>query len=185
LHMSYDAPDVYPHGARIEKTARFADERRLVVEYRVALSLPDPQRLAEEAAGKIFAAPPPEPPVPQSFQVLSSVPAEREEARGSQFCWPTVAGNNAEKNAGAAFDRCEAFVAGGPSIALPAEATRLQIRQPRRPALALDWSGAPEGTRLALEPQLHTMLLRLSLPPLDPGGAAAAFRIEFSVPESP
>jgi hypothetical protein len=174
--MSYQAPDVYPHGARIEKTARFADDRRLAVEYRVSLLPADSQRLADEAAGRIFAAPPPDPPVPQSFEVLSSVPAEAGDVRSTRFCW---------QNGDAAAEHCEAFVAGGPAIALPAAATRLQVRPPSRPGLALDWSGAPPGTRLALEPQRYSVLLRLVFPPLDAGGAAATYRIEFTVPESP
>jgi len=176
LHLSYNAPDVYPHGARIEKTARFAGDRRLTVEYRVALFPGDLQRLADEAAGKIFAGPlpPGDHPVPQSLEVLNSVPAEASDTRGTSFCW-----RNDEGGA----EHCETFVAGGPAIRLPAEVTRLQIRQASQPGLALDWSRAPVGTRLGLEPQRYSMLLRLVFPPLDAGGAVATYGIEFTVTE--
>ncbi|HKO05941.1 MAG TPA: beta-galactosidase [Candidatus Acidoferrales bacterium] len=180
LRMGYDAPDVYPHGARIEKTIRFADERRLAVEYRVSLLEADSLRLEEEAAGKIFAAPPPEQPATQAFEILNSVPATEAGARSTQFCWQT-------QKAGAAGaggeEHCEAFVPGGPALPLPAQATRLEIRRPRRAGLALEWPG--EGARLTLEPRNHTMLLRFVFPPLNPGGAAARYRIELIVMEAP
>jgi len=179
LRMNYDAPDVYPHGARIEKSLRLVDERRLTVEYRVALLAADARRLEEEQAGKIFAAPLPEHQVAQAFQILSSVPATESGARGAQFCWQT--GNSATPAAA----HCEAFVPGGPAIPLPPDVSRLEVRQARGPGVAIEWPGAASGTRLTLEPRARSMLLRLAFPPLDPGGAAAAYRIEFSVMEAP
>lgn len=180
LRMSYDAPDVYPHGARIEKTVRFIDERRLEVEYHVALLAADSRRLAEEAAGRIFAAQPPEQPVAQAFEILNSVPATEPGPRGTFFCWQSR--KAAESGAGGV-EHCEPFVPGGPVLTVPAEVTRLEIRQGRRPGLALEWPGA--GTQLTLEPRNHAMRLRFLFPALDPGGAAAAYRIEFIVTEAP
>ena len=172
LRMAYAAPDVYPHGARIEKTARFVDDRRISVEYRVSLLPSDSQRLEDEAAGRIFAAPLPESPAPQSLEILNSVPAEESEVRGTRFCW---------ENAGAGAEHCEGFVSGGASSSLPGEVKQVRIRKPAAPRLVVDWSGAPAGTRLTLEPQRYSMLLRLSFPPLEVGGAAATYRIEFIV----
>jgi len=182
LRMSYDAPDVYPHGARIEKTVRFTDERRLAVEYRVALLAADSRRLEEEAAGRIFAARPPQQPVAQALEILNSVPATEPGVRGTLFCWQSR--KSAEAGAGRV-EHCEPFVPGGPVLSLPPDVTRLEIRQARRPGLALEWPGAGAGTRLTLEPRNHAMRLRFVFPPLDPGGAAAAYRIEFTVTEAP
>src|SRR5208282_1669581 len=179
LRMSYDAPDVYPHGARIEKTIRFTDERRLAVEYRVSLLAADSRRLEEEAAGRIFAVRPPEQPVAQAFEILNSVPATEPGARGTLFCWQSG------EAGGGGVQHCEAFVPGGPALLLPGEVTRLEIRQVRGPGLALEWPGAEAGTRLILEPRNHTMRLRFVFPPLAPGGAAAVYRIEFIVTEAP
>jgi len=182
LRMSYDAPDVYPHGARIEKTVRFTDERRLAVEYRVALLAADSRRLEEEAAGRIFAARPPEQPVAQAFEILNSVPATEPGARGTLFCWQS---QEAAETGASGVENCEAFVSGGPALPLPAEVTRLEIRQARGPRLALEWPGAGAGTRLTLEPRNHTMRLRFVFPPLTPGGVAAVYRIEFFVKAAP
>jgi len=182
LRMTYDAPDVYPHGAHIEKTFRLTGERKGAVEYTVSLLPADAQRLEQEAAGHLFAAPAPAG-VPQSFVILSSIPADPGVVRGAQFCWsPPPTSPPATQPAA---EHCEPFVPGGPELSPPAGVTRLEIRQGQRPALVLDWSGAGNGTRLALEPKRYSMLLRLLCPPLEPGGASGAYRIEFSVTEAP
>jgi len=38
---------------------------------------------------------------------------------------------------------------------------------------------------VTLEQKNYSVLVRLAFPPLDAGGAAAAYRIEFSVKEAP
>ncbi len=180
LRLSYDAPDVYPHGARIEKTARFVEDRHLAVDYSVSLLPADARRLEEEAAGRIFAAPPPREPVPQSFEILNSIPAEADGASSTQFCWTAP---QAATAGSAPTEHCETFFRGGPAISPPAGVRRVQIRQTRRPGIALEWEDA--GARLSLEPKNFSVLLRLVFPPLAPGGAAAAYRIEFTVEEAP
>jgi glycosyl hydrolase family 35 len=182
LRMSYDAPDVYPHGALIEKTVRFTDERRLEVEYHVALLAADSRRLEEEAAGRVFAAPPPEQPVAQALEIQNSIPATEPGARGTLFCWQS---RKVAEAGASGVEHCEPFVPGGPVLTIPGEVTRLDIRQGRRPGLAVEWAGAGDGARLTLEPRNHAMRLRFVFPPLDPGGAAAAYRIEFIVTEAP
>ena len=176
LRLSYDAPDVYPHGSRIEKTARFTGERTLAVEYHVSLLPADDRRLGEEATGRIFAAPMPGEPVPQSFEILNSVPAEAAGTKSTQFCWKVP---EAGTQGGAVTEHCEAFVPGGPVIAPPSGVGRIEIRQARGPGLVLGWEDAK--ARFTLEPKNYSVLLRLVFPPLDPGGAAGTYRIEFSV----
>lgn len=179
LRLTYQAPDVYPHGARIEKTARLVGDRKLAVEYRVALLPADARRLEQEAAGTIFAAPPPLEPVPQSFVILNSIPAEAAGASTTQFCWAT---RQPASDGDAHAEHCEEFLPGGPPISPPPDVRQLEIRQARRPALALEWADA--GARLTLEPKNYSVLLRLVFPPLPLGGAAATYRIEFSVEEA-
>jgi len=179
LRLQYDAPDVYPHGARIEKTARFTGDETLAVEYRVSLLPAGARRLEDEAAGRIFAAPLPKGPVPQSFAILNSVPAAVVWTRATQFCWRIAeAGTTSEGT-----EHCEAFVPGGAAVSPPPGVRKIEIRDARRPGLAVAWDDA--GARLTLEPKKYSVLLRLEFPPLDPGGATAAYRIEFSVREGP
>lgn len=180
LDLRYDAPDVYPHGARIEKTARFKGERTLAVEYHVALLPADARRIQDEEAGKIFATPPPVESHPQSFVILNSVPAIASGLKHTQFCWKEAA---AGTNAPAGSEHCESFVPGGAAISPPAGVRQIDIREARRPGLALAWED--EGARLTLEPKNYSVLLRLEFPPLDPGGAVRTYRIEFSVKEAP
>ena len=182
LHLSYDAPDVYPHGARIEKTYHLTGERTGAVEYRVSLLQADEHRLSEEAAGRVLAGPLPEG-LAQSFVILGSVPAFPGVERGSHFCW-TPSSDQASTAAGAE-EHCDGFLPGGPAISPPAGVTRMEIRQAHRPTLSLDWSGAGAAARVALEPKRYTVLLRLTCPTLDPGGAPGVYRIEFSVKEAP
>ena len=180
LRLSYDAPDVYPHGARIEKTARFTDEQTLAVEYHVSLMPPDANRLEEEAAGRIFAAPPPKEPVPQWFAVLNSIPASGAGAKSTRFCWKKP---QTGSQAGAGSEHCEEFVPGGAAVTLPAGVSRIEIRDAGRPGLAFAWDH--DAARLTLEPKKYSVLLRLEFPPLDPGGAVGRYRIELSVQEAP
>ena len=179
VRLTYDAPDVYPHGARIEKTARFAEDRQLEVEYHVSLLPGDARRLEEEAAGKIFAAPPPGHPVPQSFEILNSVPARSEGPDPTEFCWTAPQGTTGKDASG---EHCEDFVPGGAAIAVPANVRQIEVRQPRSPGLAMRWEDA--GARLTLEPKNFSVVLRLVFPPLSSGGAAEAYRIEFSMKEA-
>ena len=181
LHMAYVAPDVYPHGARIEKTFRLTGERAGLAEYRVSLSKADAQRLQEEAEGKIFAASAPQE-MPQSFVILSSLPAVPGEENGTKFCWNAPAA--APPSSQPAAEHCEVFVAGGPAIPLPAAVTKMEFRNPHRPAFVLDWSGAGADARLVLEPKRYSVLLRLSCGTIEPGGAPGDYRIEFRVTET-
>jgi hypothetical protein len=175
LRMTCTAPDIYPHGARIEKTVHLLDDRRLRVEYKARLLQADAPRLAEEAEGRIFAAPVPKESVPQSLVIRNSIPAEAGGGRGTRLCW----------QAPGAREHCELFVPGGDSLAPFPGATRVEVRTPGRPGLALDWSGAGAGARLTIEQKRYTVLLRLSFSALDPGGAEAGYRIEFTVTEAP
>lgn len=179
LRLAYDAPDVYPHGAHIEKTTQLSGSRQLTVDYHVSLLAADAARLSQEAAGKIFAATPPAEPVPQSFEILNSIPADSAEASRTQLCWTIPP---AETTDAGAQERCVTFVPSGPITTPPAGVRRVEIRRPRHAGLVVAWDDA--RARITLEPKNYSVLLRLAFPPLPRGGAAAAYRIEFSVLEA-
>jgi len=179
LRLAYDAPDVPPHGARIEKTVRLSGEREITVEYRVRLLAADAARQKLEAAGQIFGARPEEKEARETPEILNSVPAETEGAGATQICWKLPAAGDSD---GAGAERCEAFVRGGPAIPLPAEARSVELRRPRHAGMAMAWDNAE--ARLIAEPKNSSVLLRLVLPPPQPGGAAVGCRIEFSVKEA-
>ena len=180
LQLRYEAPDVYPHGASIEKSVRFTDERTIAVEYHVSLPPADARRIAEETAGRIFAAQPQNETIPQSFAILNSIPASARGARGTELCWKIPA---AGATGPASADHCERFEPGGATIAPPAGVRQIEFREARRPGIEVAWE--TEGARVTLEQKNYSVLVRLAFPPLDAGGAAAAYRIEFSVKEAP
>ncbi len=180
LRLRYDAPDAYPHGARIEKTVRLTGERTIAADYRVSLLPADARRLEDEAAGRIFAAPAPSEPVPQSFEILNSIPATAGGASSTEFCWKKP---GAEAKGGAGAEHCERFEPGGAAISPPAGVRQTEVREGRRAGLAIECED--EGARLTLEPKQYSVLVRLAFPPLDAGGAASTYRIEFSVKEAP
>ena len=67
-------------------------------------------------------------------------------------------------------------------MAIPAGVHRVEIRRPRHAGLAVAWDN--DGVRATLEPRNYSVLLRLVFPPLAAGGAAGAYRIEFTVEEA-
>jgi len=146
----------------------------------VSLLSADAQRMADEAAGKIFATSPPNEAVPQSLAILNSIPAAARGPRGAEICWRNPSG---ETNGPAGAEHCERFVPGGETITLPAGVGQFEVREGRRPGITVSWEA--ESARVTLEEKNYSVLVRLAFPPLDPGGATAAYRIEFSVKEAP
>jgi hypothetical protein len=157
LRLLYFAPDVFPAGAQVEKTLRLVAEDTLEAEYQVALAA----RTQEPSAD----AP------PQAFVAVNSVAVYSRGARSTEFCWPAEAEGEEPQ--------CERFVP-GKSLELPAAVRRLEVRNPGRTALALEWR---EG-RMRVEMKNFSALLRLEFPPLAPGGEAGRYVLRFMVLEA-
>jgi hypothetical protein len=177
LHMSYDAPDVLPFGAHVEKMVRLASSEEIRVDYRIGLD----GRAGEHA---VVAKGSP----PQSFVAVNSVPALSESGNSTRFCWfePTVLGPGSEP-ASQTGDRdssrtsptkhCEDFVAGGAPLVLPESTREVKMFTPGRPGLTLKWQ---EG-RMTIERKNFSALLRLEFPPLTPGGDPGIYSMSFRV----
>jgi hypothetical protein len=177
LHMSYDAPDVLPFGARVEKTVRLASSEEIQVDYRIRLD-----GRAGERAGGANGSP------PQSFVAVNSVPALSESDNSTRLCWlepvVLVAGSEPASQTGgrdgsrtSPTKHCEDFVAGGAPLVLPESTRELKIFTPGRPGLALEWQ---EG-RMTIERKNFSALLRLEFPPLTPGGAPGNYSVSFRI----
>lgn len=197
LRMSVQAPDVYPAGARVEKTVRLRpvkadvaadppqateregdakDEPRagaasefgaLEVNYRVSLA-------AAAAGGEMK---------PQSFVAVHSVPALLRGERTTRFCWtqpaaPSTGGANATAEHREPNEKCERF-APGTTVAAPQGVTRLRIHTPGSNGMLLEWSA---GT-LSVEMKNYSALLRITFPPLAPGGATGEYKLRFEARE--
>ncbi|MGB9405375.1 MAG: beta-galactosidase [Candidatus Acidiferrales bacterium] len=182
LHLRYRAPDIYPHGAEVEKTIELDGGDSMHIDYRVALSAPSDSPAAKDAEPSANANEPP----PQSFVAVQSIPAIAEGSRITRLCWnerhPAEApanppasgimkkGQTATTESAAAPQtsgqtHCENFAPGGAIVEVPIDAKHLELRAPGRPGLALDW----ESGRMSVEPKRFSVLLRLTFPSLAAG----------------
>jgi len=166
LKLRYDAPDVYPAGARIEKTIQFEDADNVRVDYRIALRAAGPD--STEGALKHT----------QSFVAMNSFPAVAGD-HPTQFC-PGTADAGKGGNDGAQ-QHCEDFARGGKLIELAAGTQRVEVRTPGRPSVALEWDCAQGCPRLTIEPKNFSALFRLEYPAIVPGGAALQGTVRFRV----
>jgi hypothetical protein len=168
LKLHYDAPDIYPGGASIEKLIQLDGASGVRVDYRVALK----ERVSESGAVAIQA---------QSFASVNSFPATSRPGRVTKFCW---AATNAAADAAPSTDanrdggqHCEDFVAAGEPIELPAGTKRMEVHTTGRRTTVLEWDCVAECARMTIEPKNFSALLRLVFPPLTVGGAAAHYTI--------
>ena len=162
LRLGYDAPDILPAGASIEKRIRLESTDTVRVDYRVQLLAPS------EARGQGNAA-------PQSFIAVNSAPVALRGSHATRFCWTP---RGAETH-------CENFSPGRVALELPASVARLEVRTAGRPGLALEWQCrgevAGECGRMTIEMKNFSALLQLQFLPLTPGEAACEYSVFYRV----
>lgn len=173
LRMRYDAPDVLPAGASLEKTVHFEGSDGFQVSYRVEL-LGDAKRdvAGTSASGQAS----------QSFVAVNSVLAFSRDNRRTRFCWPepsisASAPTAAPPRAAAPAFHCEDFKPGGAPLELPESVSRLEIRTSDRPGLALEW----EVGKMTIEQENSSAWLRLQFPRLTPGKDPGIYFVRFRV----
>ncbi len=167
LKLSYDAPDIYPSGASMEKSIQLDGTSGVRVDYVVALKSP--------AGGNGTTAT-----QAQSFVSVNSFPASSKPGRVTKFCWlVTKAAADSSSDATTDLDgkHCEDFVAAGRDIEIPAGTKRVEVRTLGRRATALEWECSGECARMTIEPKNFSAIFRLVFPPLAVGGAAAPYTI--------
>jgi hypothetical protein len=168
LQLQYDAPDIYPGGASIEKSIQFDGTAGIRVNYRVALKAP---------VSEI----PPGGEQPQSFVAVNSFPAFARPGRVTKFCWAEVNSTADARLKSETPERsqlyCEDFVAGGQPILVPAGIKRVEVQTTGRPTAAIEWDCTGPCARLTIEPKNFSALFRLESPPLASGGEPARYTI--------
>lgn len=162
LRLTYDAPDIFPAGASIEKTIRLEGPDSMRVNYRVSLqSSNEPEATPQRP--------------PQSFVAVNSVPAVLHDSRTTRFCWATSSTGTS----------CEDFSPGRAPLAVPFGVRRLEVHSPGRPALALEWDCPGNSTgacgQMTIEMKNFSALLNLQFPPLAAGGAPGQYSIRYLV----
>jgi hypothetical protein len=178
LRLATEAPDVYPAGARVEKTVRLrprpeagepaaqpaANTKReaephqwggLEVDYKVSLAR---AALAETR--------------PQAFVAVHSLPVLLRGERTTRFCWVAP---EAEDQA----ETCELFQPGS-TATVPEGVVRMVVRTPGTGSLLLEWSPGA----MTVEMKNYSALLKLKFQPLTPGGAAGEYRLRIEAREA-
>jgi hypothetical protein len=170
LKLHYDAPDVFPGGASIEKSIQFEGTSEVRVGYRVALRAAATENSSLESHA-------------QSFVAVNSFPAVARPGRETTFCWliehaseDTAAGDKAQPKSGW---RCEEFKPASEPIELPAGTKRVEVRATGRAAAVLEWDCAAECARMTIEPRRFSVLFRLEFPKLTPGADPAQYTIHI------
>jgi hypothetical protein len=175
LKLHYDAPDVAPGGASIEKTIHFEGPSEVRVEYSVALK----DAAAANGAPENGA---------QSFVTVNSFPAMARPGRETKFCWPAersaeeAAASDKERRAKSGW-HCEDFKPGGEPVELPDGTKRVEVRTTGRAATTLEWDCAGECGRMTIEPKHLSALFRLDFPKLTPGAEPAHYTIHMRTSE--
>jgi hypothetical protein len=171
VRLRYGAPDVFPAGASIDKMIRLEGADAVRVDYRVGLNT------AIAGASQNNA---------QSFVALNSFSAVE---AATQFCWGTASETGkpagADKSPGdeSTLRHCEDFVHGGKPIRVPDGETRVEIRTPGRPGIAMEWTCDESCARLTIEPKNFSALFHLEFPPIPPGSEAKGMTMRFRLLE--
>ena len=173
LTLHYEAPDILPAGASIKKTVQFEGTTALRVDYRIALHMDTGDAGAASSSSV------------QSFIGLNSFPALAQLGETTRFCW--AAGPDAGKHGGAdktedpaeSSDHCEDFKPGGETIKVPASTTRVEVRTPDWPGIAIEWECTNVCAQMTIEPKNFSVLFRLAFPPLTPGADEIEYTMRF------
>jgi hypothetical protein len=166
LKLQVDAQDVFPSGARIEKSIQFDDPDTLQVQYNVSLR---PTVSGANSSGDL---------PQQSFVVVNSFPATAAPSDATRFCWKPQeaaakpADVEAPATAGDANQPCESFVPGGKPIEVPDGMRSLEIQTTGRPVIEISWVCIEVCPRMMIEPKNFSALFRLQFAPLAPGADA-------------
>lgn len=170
LKLHYDAPDVFPGGARIEKTLQFDDAGTVKASYKITL-LPKANDASQSES--------------QSFVAINSFPAEAERSGASTlFCWTRTAEPSppaANKGSESEPETCEDFVRDGKPIGVPEGISKIEIRSAGRPEIEISWDCGKSCGQMTIEPQYFSALFRLALPPLLPGAGTASYAMRIRV----
>lgn len=171
LQLEYEAPDIFPAGAHIEKTIQMEGPGTIRADYRVSLNA------TKEGAGVVKNQ-------TQSFVILNSFPASAQTDHSTLFCWRGDRAQAAKDVASAGYDEkenphCEDFSPNGTPLAVPADARWVEIHTAGHPATSIAWECSDSCPQLSIEPKSFSALFRLQFPELVPGSDAARYRIRI------
>ncbi len=180
LNLRYEAADIFPAGAKIEKSIQLDSVDSLRVDYRISLHANATSSVDSPTAH------------PQSFAVVNSFPAEAGSGEvgsgaSTRFCWQTKSLPAPSPGASAPSARegegqdCEDFRPDGNPIEPPQGISKIEIHSPGRAGIEMSWDCSDACARLTIEPKFFSALFRLEFPPLTTGADAAQYSVRIRV----
>ena len=174
LELHYDAPDVYPAGASIDKTVQIEGPATVRVDYRVKLAAEKGENAGLETGEHT-----------QAFVAVNSFPASNAPGHLTQFCWAVETRGDgksataANYSGGRSASQCTDFSPHGKTIEVPKGVKQVEVRSPGLPTMVFEWECGQECARLSIEPKNYSGLFRLEFPPLKPGGEAGVYTVRI------
>jgi len=174
LELHYDAPDVYPAGASIDKTVQIEGPATVRVDYRVKLAAEKGENAGLETGEHT-----------QAFVAVNSFPASNAPGHLTQFCWAVETRGDgksataANYSGGRSASQCTDFSPHGKTIEVPEGVKQVEVRSPGLPTMVFEWECGQECARLSIEPKNYSGLFRLEFPPLKPGGEAGVYTVRI------
>lgn len=179
LKMKYDAPDIFPSGASIEKSVQFEGADTLRVDYHVSLHAAGEN---EKAMENMHA---------QSFVAVNSFPAKANPGQATRFCWAAGSSeqqrDGLQKNSADSEEKpeCNEFVPDREAIEVPEGRNRVEIQTPGRTGMAIEWECEKKCARMTIESKNFSALFRLEFSPLVPGGEEENYTVRIKVIRAP
>jgi hypothetical protein len=117
-----------------------------------------------------------------------SVPASAAESEKTQFCWSGASEHQDSKtsagsSAPSSVAKCVEFEPGGNPIVIPPGLSVLEVRNPGRPTLKMEWNsgGAGDFGSVTIEQKYYSSLILLEFPAAPGGGGAAHLVVRYTV----
>lgn len=171
LQLDYDAPEIFPAGAHIQKTIQIEGPGTIQADYRVSLDATKEGSFAANVH-------------PQSFVILNSFPASTQVDHSTLFCWRADTDKTVKEAPGVANDEkqpshCEDFSPNGQPLRVPVDARWVEIHSAGQPATSIAWECADSCPQMSIEPKTFSALFRLQYPEIVPGGESTLYKIRI------
>jgi hypothetical protein len=120
--------------------------------------------------------------VTPQFVTAFSVHAMAEKPESTQFCWGNAASDTATspaagENVNSSAMQCAAFETGGESIAIPEQASRLEVRTTGRPTFVVEWTKG----RVTIAQQRYSAQVLVEFPNAALGGDSGSLIVRYTV----
>lgn len=184
LHLQYDAHDIFPAGANIEKTIQLDGDNAVRIDYQVELQ-PGNSNSSSAPTGQ-----------PQAFAIVNSLPIEVGSTVGpatsgvnpARFCWQKAAlvpAADSSKSTTDDDEDCVDFIPEGTPVVVPSGISKIEIHSPGRAGIEVRWDCKEACGQMTIQPKIFSALFRLQFSALTPGAAPSHYGIRIRILDAP